>query len=484
MPPTSSAPSDASPDGLKRALTLIPTAAIVVAIVIGTGIFVKARVMTCNVGEPGLVLAVYALAGVLTLFGALAYAELATMMPHAGGAYNYLSAAYGRRWAFLYGWADTFVGLGAGVAALSMLCVVFLNDLLGGALGVGAMRLLPLGVVAVSIGLNLASVKASGRVATALTVVKVGLVLAIGVGAFLLGDGSWGHLAQSGAGVACADVPASARFGVAGFGAAMIGALWSYNGWQYMVGAAGEVQNPSRTLPRALAGAIGAIVVLYVLVNAAYFYVLGGDGVANVPGASSVAREVAVRLFGAVAASVLAAGLTLSSFGSIYSSLLGGSRVPFAMARDGLLPRPLARVTPGTHVPRNALLLLGALAAVYILSGTFDILSDLVVFATLLFQALTVGALFVLRRTRPGAERPYRVWGYPVVPALYLLAVGFLLVNTLFATPWRAVAGLGLVALGLPVYAYYARRRPNDTPGDGIVPSPALTTETPAEAVV
>ena len=452
--------------GLKRGLTLVPTAAIVIAVVIGTGVFVKARVMTCNVGEPGLVLAAYALAGVLTLFGALAYAELAAMMPRAGGEYNYIGAAYGRRWAFLYGWTHTFVGTAAGVAALAILFVIFLNDFLGGALPPWALRAVPLLLLVVLVVLNLASVRASGHIATAMTAVKIALVLGIGAGAFMLGDGTWGHFAQTGAAGACADVPDSARFGVAGFGAAIVGALWSYNGWQYVVGVAGEVRRPAWTLPRALVGATTLIVVLYLLVNAAYFYVLSPEAVASVSPSSSVAREVAVRLFGAGVASVMAAGLVLSTFGTLYSSLLATARVPFAMARDGLLPGPLAWLTANTRIPINAVLLLGVLSALYLLSGTFDILSDLFVFATLLFQALAVGAVFRLRRMRPEAERPYRVWGYPVVPALYLLAVGFLLVNALLATPGRALAGLGMIALGLPVYAYYARRLPPDDPVD------------------
>ena len=472
------------PVDLKRGLTLVPAAAIVIAIVIGTGVFVKARVMTCNVGSPSLVLAVYALAGVLTLAGALVYAELATMMPRAGGAYNYLGSAFGRRWAFLYGWMETVVGNGAGLAAIAILFVVFLNDLVGGALAPWAIRLLPLAVLGVVVVLNLTSVRASGRMATALTVAKVALVLGVGVDAFVFGDGSWGHFAQSGAAASCADVPASARFGVAGFGAAMIGALWSYNGWQYMVGVAGEVKDPSRTLPRALVGASALIVALYLLVNAAYFYVLTPEAIASVSTASSVAREVAVRFLGAGVASVMAAGLVLSSFGTLHTSVLTTSRIPFAMARDGLLPAPLAQVSPSTRVPRNAVILMGGLGILFAASGTFDILSDLFVFAMLLFQALTVGALFVLRRKRPEAERPYRVWGYPAVPALYLLAVGFLLVNTLFATPGRALAGLGLIALGLPVYAYYARRLPPDDPDDWLDEAEAKAPEPEQLAVL
>ena len=267
-------------------------------------------------------------------------------MPRAGGAYNYLGAAYGRRWAFLFGWAMTAVVVSGAAAAVALIFVIFLNDLLGSTLPPWSLRVLPAVVLGIGIVLNLASVRASGRIATALTAVKVGLVLGIGVGAFVLSDGSWGHFAGGGAAGTCEGVPASARLGVAGFGAAVIGALWSYSGWQYLVSLAGEVKAPSRTLPRALAGALGLIVVLYMLINAAYFYVLAPEEVASVSAVSSVAGEVAVRFLGAGAASIMAAGLLLSSFGTLYALVLAAARFPFALARDGLLPAWLARVTP------------------------------------------------------------------------------------------------------------------------------------------
>jgi basic amino acid/polyamine antiporter, APA family len=458
--------------GLSRGLGLLAAMAVIIANVIGTGVFVKARVMTCNVGSPGMVLAVYGVGGVLTLFGALAYAELTTMMPHAGGAANYLKAAYGRRWGFLYGWMETSVGSTASTAAVAILFVVFLNDLVGGTLSPLALSLLPIVVIAVGVALNLGSVRASGHIATTLTAVKVALVLGVGVGAFVLGDGSWAHFGQSGAAGSCEDVPAGARFGVAGFGAALIGALWSYQGWDQLALCAGEVRRPSWTLPRALVGAAAIIAALYLFVNAAYFYVLAPAAVASVPVASSVAREVAVRALGAGVASVMAAGLMVSSFGTLYTGVLAVPRVMYALARGGLLPAGLGRVAPRTHIPRNAVLLFGAWAIVLAVSGTFEILTDLSVFATLLFLGLTVAAVFVLRRTHPDAERPVRAWGYPIVPALYLLGVGALLVNTLFAMPGRALAGLGLIALGLPVYAYYARRLPPDSPVNDLAISP------------
>ena len=450
---------------LKRSLGLVPAIAIILANVIGTGVFVKARVMTCNVGEPGLVMLAYALGGVLALFGSLAYAELSTMMPHAGGAMNYLRTAYGLRWGFLYGWMEFVAGTSAASAALAILFVVFLNDLLGGALSPLALRVLPLAVIALTVGLNLLPVRRSGHLMTVLTAIKVALVVGIGVAAFVWGDGSWGHFGASGAAASCADVPSSARFGLAGFGAAMIGAIWSYQGWDQLVLVAGEVRRPSWTLPRALVGGAALVTVLYLFVNAAYFYVLTPAAIAGVSPDSSVAREVMARLFGAGVASLLAAGLMLSSFGSLYTGVLVVPRVTFGLAQDGLLPAAFARVGPATRIPWVGVLAFGAWVTALTASGTFEILSDVSVVVLLAFLGLTVSTVFVLRRTQPDAERPVRAWGYPVVPALYLLAVVLLIGNTFVATPGRALAGFGLVALGLPVYAYYARRRP-DLPGD------------------
>ena len=319
---------------------------------------------------------------------------------------------------------------------------------------------------------------------TALTAVKVALVVGIGVAAFVWGDGSWGHFGASGAAASCTDVPSSARFGLAGFGAAMIGALWSYQGWDQLVLVAGEVRRPSWTLPRALVGAALLVMVLYLFVNAAYFYVLAPEAVAGVSTASSVAREVMVRLFGAGVASLLAAGLMLSSFGTLYTGVLVVPRVTYGLAQDGLLSPTFARVGPTTRIPWVGVLAFGAWMLLLTASGTFEILSDISVVVLLAFLGLTVSTVFVLRRTQPDAERPVRAWGYPVVPALYLLAVVLLIGNTFVATPGRALAGFGLVALGLPVYAYYARRRPPDAPGDGLGPAPALDSVTPADALV
>jgi APA family basic amino acid/polyamine antiporter len=441
---------------LVRSLTLVPAAAIILANIIGTGVFVKARVMTCNVGSPEMVLLVWFLAGLLTLCGALVYAELGAMMPRSGGEFHFIGAAYGRRVAFLYGWTRT-IALGASAAALSIVFVMFLNDLLGGSMPPVAVQLLPVALIAIATGLNLQSAKSNGRTATILTAVKIALVLFVGLGAFILADGNWGNFSLGGETGACEGVPDSAKLGVSGFGAAMLGALWGYNGWAIIASMGGEIKDPGRTIPRALIGGTLVVIALYLLINAAYFYVLTPAEVASVAESSSVAGEAASRFFGPGAAAIMSAGLMISAYGTLHTTLLTGPRIPYALSKAGMLPAGLAHISKH-GVPAVAILTIGAWSVVLSVSGTFDILTDMYIFILWVFFGLSGGAVLVLRRTMPDLERPYRVWGYPFVPVLFLLVTVFLLVNTLMATPSRALAGIILIILGLPVYEYFRRR--------------------------
>ena len=445
---------------LVRGLTLVGATAVVIANVIGTGVFIKARVMICNVGSPEMVLLAWVVAGLLSLAGALTYAELGAMMPYSGGEYPYIGAAYGRRWAFLYGWMGTLIDKGGGEAALAIGCVIFLNDFLGESLSSSTVRFLPVAVIAVATALNLASIRASGRIATLLTILKVALVLGVGVGAFLLADGSAANYAGSAAGGTCEDVPDSARAGIAGFSAAMIGALWGYQGWNTLSQVGGEVIAPHRNIPRALISGTIIIMVLYVFVNASYFWVLAPETVASVSTSSSVAFESARRYFGPAALGLMAAGLLMSTFGALHTTVLAGSRVTYAMASDGLFPRVLGTVNTGTRVPSASVLFHGAWASLLAVTGSFDALTNFAIFGSWIFYGMAGAAVFVLRRKMPDAERPYRTWGYPYAPALFLLVTVLLLVTTVIAMPLEAMAGIGLILLGLPVYAYYARRSP------------------------
>lgn len=403
-----------------------------------------------------MVLIVWFVAGLLTLAGALIYAELGAMMPRSGGEFHFIGAAFGRRAAFLYGWTKT-IAVGASNAAVAIIFVIFLNDVTGGTLPPLAVQLLPVLVIALATVVNLASVRSSGQTVTALTTVKVALVLLIGLGAFLLADGSWGHFSMSGSAGTCEGVPDSAKLGLSGFGAAMLGALWGYNGWAVIALLGGEIKSPGRTVPRALIGGTLTVIALYMLINAAYFYVLTPLEVASVAETSSVASDAASRFFGSGFVALMSMALMISAYGTLHTTMLSGPRVPFALARAGLLPGWLAQISSNA-VPAAAVIAVGVWSVVLAVSGTFDILTDIYIFVLWVFFGMNGLALFILRRRAANTERPYRAWGYPYVPAVFLLVAAYLLINTAVATPVRALAGVALIIAGLPVYAYFNGR--------------------------
>ena len=455
---------------LIRGLGLTAAISVNVANIIGTGVFLKARVMTCNVGTPGKALAVWVFAGLLSLAGALTYAELLAMMPQAAGEYGIMRDAYGRPWGFVYGWTQFLIARTASAAALAVGFAIFLNDLLGGVLKQDffilhlpygyniPLRYLPfiaLGAIAVTTLINCAAVSFSGNVATVLTSLKVLLLIGVGAGAFFYSNGDWTNLTSTNMGGACEGVAVTTG-GLAGFAAAMLGALWAYDGWNNITFMAGEVKRPERNLPLALIVSMFLVMGLYLLVNLSYYHVLTPTQIASVSAHSSVAAEVVRRLLGSVAVTLMAAAMMTSSFGALHASILATARVPYAMARDRLFFQSLAKVSPRTHVPIRSLVVQGIWAGVLALSGSYDTLTDYAIFALTLFYALVAGSVFIFRRRMPDAPRPYRTWGYPVVPILFLVVTAYLIIMTIWNTPRQSAIGLGLIVLGLPVYWYWA----------------------------
>jgi APA family basic amino acid/polyamine antiporter len=420
--------------------------------------------MIVNVQTPGMVLLVYLLAGLLTLCGSLIYAELSTMMPRTGGQFNFIGAAFGRRFAFLSAWT-AFCASIAGTAAVAILTVIFLNDFLGGTLSPQALKLLPILIIFSVTLLNLASVRAMGWIATVMTLIKVTLIMMISVIAFQTAQGSWSFYAMTSTESLNEVASILPSGGVGGFSAAMLGALWSYAGWNFIATIAGEVKNPSLTLPRSLLGSTTLIIAVYILINIAYFFALSPSEIANIPEGRSVAAIVVESVSSPFMVVVIGAGLFISSLGTMHSSLLTDSRVPYTLARKGLAPQALARLSH-QNVPTHSVLTIGIGGMAMASTGSFDVLTDLCIFITWIFFAMAAGSLFVLRKTQPNAHRPYRVWGYPVIPALYIAAILFLLVNTFIAMPKQSIAGLLLVGIGLPVYAYFARKLKPDHPSD------------------
>lgn len=457
---------------LIRGLGLTAAIAVNVANIIGTGVFLKARVMTCNVGTPGKALTVWLVAGLLSLAGALTYAELLAMMPRAAGEYGIMRDAYGRPWGFIYGWTQFAIARSASAAALAVGFAIFLNDLVGGKLkydyfsvkipgGIdvpfGRLQLVALLAIGVTVLINCAAVRFSGGFATVLTAIKVLVLIGVGLGAFFYSSGDWSHLAQANVGGACEKV-AITTGGFAGFAAAMLGALWAYDGWNNITFLAGEVKHPERNLPLGLIISMFLVMGLYLLVNLSYYHVLSPTDIANVTASSSVAAEVVRRLLGAVAVTLIAAAMMMSSFGALHASILATSRVPYAMARDRLFFKGLSRVSPRTRVPIRSLVVLGVWSSVLTLSGSYDQLTDSAIFALTLFYAFVAGSVFIFRRRLPDAPRPYRTWGYPIVPLVFLIVNAWLIITTIWSTPKQSAIGLGLILIGLPVYLIWSKR--------------------------
>jgi APA family basic amino acid/polyamine antiporter len=435
----------------------------------------KARVVTCNVGSPSKALMVWVFAGLLALAGALTYAELLALMPRAAGEYGIMRDAYGRTMGFIYGWTQFLIARTASAAALAVGFAIFLNDLLGGVLShsyfeyvtfgghklsFGRLEIVALSAIVVTTVINCAAVNVSGGVSSVLTGMKIVLLVGLGLGAFFYADGNWGNLALSNVGGTCEGV-AITTGGVAGLAAAMIGALWAYDGWNNLTFLAGEVKNPARNLPLALIGGGLLVMALYLFVNVNYYHVLTPTEIASVPGGGSVAAEVVRKLLGAGAVTLMAAAMMTSSFGALHASLLATARVPYALAKDGLAPRGLSHVSPRTHVPIRALLFQCSLSCLTVLtfSAAYDTITDYAVFALTLFYVLVTFSVFIFRRRLPDAERSYRTWGYPVTPIVFLLVSGWLIFQTIHDAPRKSAIGLGLILLGLPVYYLLGRRR-------------------------
>ncbi len=482
---------------LVRGLGLIAAISVIIGNVIGTGVFLKARPMTCNVGSPEWVVLAWVAAGLLSLSGALTYAELTAMKPMAGGEYVFLRDAYGRASSFLYGWMQMFIAKPGSQAAAGMAFAIGLNDFLDGSLArpllttellgspfeISTLQIISIMAILIFTTLNSASVILSGQIATVLTGIKIALILFVGIGAFVLVSGDFGHFSLINNSGTCEGISESVRYGsatytfAAGFGAAMLGALWGYDGWNNLTFVAGEVKDPHRNIPIAIIGSTALIMLLYVAVHIGYFYVLDPTAVASVSQNSSVAKEVVSRFFlegGAAtfatgfAVALFTVGLMLSSLGTLHTSILAGARVPYAMAKDKMMHPALGR-TSVTNVPVTALVVQGCLASIMALSGSFDTVTNYVVFASWIFYGLVTSSVFVFRRRYPNAERPYKAWGYPVVPVVFLIVVAWLIYNTISTEPKQSFIGIGLIILGLPVYYYLNSRnaKNNDLEQEG-----------------
>lgn len=455
MSPT---PRSDPPPELPRVLDASHATALVVGIIIGSGIFLVPREMIAAVGSPALVYLVWLTGGLLSLAGAMTYAEIAAGRPRYGGEYAFLREAYGDLVAFLYTWTWVLIAKPASLATIAAGFIRVLGTfpalsfLAQPAIG----PLLWSQVAAIAITwlitlLNIVGTRRSGNAQRALTWLKVVLILAIAGCCFLLAGpaGTWHHFAVAFPG---------ARGGFAGFMTALVAALWAYDGWSDVTQMAGEVRNPQRSLPLALVFGVLAVGALYMLTNAAVQYVLPASAMAATDRPAADAMRLVTGGWGAGLVSV---GMALSIAATFIGSSLSGARIPFAAARDGLFFVRLAHVSPRFHTPSTALLLQSTLATLLLLAlGRFQALFSLAIFAEWLFYALTASTIFLFRRRDAATDtpRPYSVWGYPVLPALFIAAAVVLLLFSIADQPWHSLAGACVILLGIPVHLALKRR--------------------------
>jgi basic amino acid/polyamine antiporter, APA family len=452
---------------LVRGLGLFDATALIVGSVIGSGIFVAPSLMAGLVESSWLLLGLWAVGGLLTLAGALCYAELAAAFPRAGGQYVYLREAFGPIWGFLYGWtllAAINTGFVAAVAvAFAKYLGVFFPWIGEGTVVVSAAgievtsaQLVALGVIALLTALNIRGLRAGAAVQNVFTVAKVGGILAL----VLLALGTRrGAMANFAAGSSLELGPAATAVGMgllAAVAVAMSKALFAYDAWFSVTFAAEEVREPERNLPRALILGTLAIMAVYCSAVAVYLYMVPIGQMFEVKD-NRIAAEAALRMIGAPGAALIALVILVSTFGCVNGLILSGARVVYAMARDGLFFRGAARVHPVYRTPSRSLALQGLVAGALTLTGTFSDLLTMTAFSSLLFNALTIVGLFTLRSSRPDLVRPYRTWGYPWVPLAYVAVSAFFLVFIVVGDLRNSGLGLALTAAGLPAYAYWAR---------------------------
>ena len=444
--------------GLLRELGVSQAAAIVVGTIIGSGIFLVPAEMMQAVGSARLVYLAWIVGGVLSMAGAITYAELGAMKPQAGGEYIYIRDAYGPLPSFLYAWTWFIVAKPGSVATIATGLVRILGTFPALAFFNHAAVRVPFGIsygqlVAIAAAtlitwLNYIGVKKAGEFQLVFTILKVVMIVGVGVVGFTAASGTWRNFNTHYAG---------AVGGVAGFMAALVAALWAYDGWNDLNMVSGEIRQPERTIPIALIAGVGVVAVLYMLNNAAVQYVLPADQIAVSQRPSSEATAIAVGVWGAA---VVSAGMALSMLVGMNGTIMSGARVPYAMARDGYFFKAMADVHPKYHTPSVALIVQLLLSIVLLLfAGSFKELFSLTIFAEWLFYMIAASTVFVLRWKEPNAPRPYRTWGYPVVPAVFVIVAAVLLYYTFMENVRNSIWGCVLILSGIPIFLYFARKK-------------------------
>ena len=492
---------DSSGAELVKGLGLTSATTLVMGSMIGSGIFIVSAEIGREVNSPGLLIMAWVVTGFMTIVGALSYGELAAMMPKAGGQYVYLRESLGPLWGFLYGWTLFLVIQTGTVAAVGVAFGKFLGYffpaiaadnwiwhiakvppihvgamVLGNMdVGLNTQNLCGIVVVIFLTYLNVFGIKTGALVQNIFTIAKVSALAALVLAGIFVGRNAQA-IAANFHDFWRLSAPHSATGTLAGpfvgiltiLAVAQVGSLFSADAWNNVTFTAGEVQNPRRNLPLSLALGTGVVILLYIAANFIYLMHLpligdpnGGDVVSRgiqYATADRVGTAALQQMFGSSGAGLMAIAILISTFGCCNGLILSGARVYYAMAKDGLFFKSTGAVHPKYHTPKNALIVQGIWTCILCLSGTYGQLLDYIIFAVLVFYILTIAGLFVLRRTRPDAERPYRAIGYPVLPAIYIVMALFIDVVLLLYKPQYTWPGLIIVLLGIPVYLIWSRR--------------------------
>jgi APA family basic amino acid/polyamine antiporter len=439
---------------LRRSLTLFDLTMIAIGGTIGSGIFLTPSLIAHAVTSPLLILGAWAVGGLMAMSGALTFAELAALMPHAGGEYAYLREAYGGLAGFLFGWAYFLVVNAGGLGALSVAFATYFGYFVPLA-PVGTKLVAVCGLLLLT-GINVVGVKAGAIFSDVFTVLKIAGIAALVVVGLAFGSAHTTSFSMS-----TAAIPGGLGAGLA---AAMVGVLWSTGGWQHATYATAEVRDPRRTLPLAMIVGTAVVTLIYLLVNVAYMFLLTPAEIAASP---RVAADAVSRVFGSAGGSAISLAIFISTFGVVGIYTLTAPRIYFAMASEGLFFKRVAEVHPRFHTPAFAILAQSGWAVVLILFwGTFENLISYVVFTDWIFFGLAAASVFVFRRRLPDAERVSRVPLYPITPLFFVAMSAWFVAVTLVQRPAQAWAGLAFLALGVPVYRYWKRRRDAPVPAD------------------
>ncbi len=451
--------ADSSKNDLIRGLSATDVTLITIGSVVGTGAFLTTADVARALPHAGLVLLAWVCGGIVAIAGALTYAELGTMMPRAGGPYHFLKEAYGPLFGFLKGWVDFLVIMSGGLAAIavgfgeylgSFLPFFSTRNVLASADIFGFDWKLTGGAVAGVLAIvfftvtSMVGVRESALVQNVITVLKIGSMVGLALLGFFVAPAVVPDYVSS-------VVPASL---ISAFGVAMIGVLWTFDGWYGATYLGGEMKDPSRDLPRAMIGGVVIVTALYVLLNVVY---LRAIPVSDMPNHPRIAEAAAVALFGAGAAKIVSAAVMVSAFGCIGATILYSTRTYLPMARDGVFFKSLAKVHPKWRTPVACILAQGVWTIILTVSGTYEALYTYVIVVLFLFHAATGIAVFVLRVKKPDWPRPYRVSGYPIVPAIFVLTSLAFVFNALMERPTEALFGFGILLLGVPAYLYWKR---------------------------